>query len=479
VPVQGKSVRIAARAAKRTFTFRSATDPAIVLPVPDPTAGAALRVFASSASGQCSAEIALPASFWTAIGGDGAQKGWRYRDATASAQGVRAVTLQRRRTGGRIVVKARGAFPCGLENAQATPLHVELRVAGARYCAAFGGTVRTNQPLSFRAIDAPAPPACLENDVTIASLNVLHGIFCPGGSDGCRRADRIDLLRRFVVARGCQDVLAFQEVFSLSATNENAQALVTALANACPAPYVATAYHAANPFDDELVLSRHPLLIDEILDLHGPLRNVLHVRVDHPIGPVDVYVTHLASGSDSANSPCEGTFGPCPSECVAAGAATVRECQAVQLVGHVEATHDVAAPALVVGDLNAGPSSYVYAQLASRGWIDTHLAAGHPECDPATGVGCTSGREDEALTDLESPALNQTTRIDYVFLVPQGPDSLCAAAVEPAGDPDGDGVATRLFADVPNPFAPVCGPAPDPICWTSDHTGVQADVDCG
>ena len=53
-----------------------------------------------------------------------------------------------------------------------------------------------------------------------------------------------------------------------------------------------------------------------------------------------------------------------------------------------------------------------------------------------------------------------------------------AGDIEAAGDPDGDGVATRLFADEPNPFSPSCGAAPDPICWSSDHTGVQADVNC-
>jgi len=40
-------------------------------------------------------------------------------------------------------------------------------------------------------------------------------------------------------------------------------------------------------------------------------------------------------------------------------------------------------------------------------------------------------------------------------------------------------VATRIFADDPNPFAPTCGPAPDAICWPSDHEGAQVDLNCG
>ena len=87
VPVAGKSVRVgAATAAKRTFAFVSQTQSAIATPFPDPTAGATLRVFVSSGPGQCHAEIALPAGFWTPISGDGPQKGWRYRDQSASAQ---------------------------------------------------------------------------------------------------------------------------------------------------------------------------------------------------------------------------------------------------------------------------------------------------------------------------------------------------------------------------------------------------------
>lgn len=478
VLIAGQRVDLdARRPGQHRFAFRSALDFGIAAPFPDPTAGATLRVFVSSAAGQCHAEIVLPAELWSPIGGDGAREGWRYRDRAGSVQGIRAVQIEQRRGGGRIAIKAQGAFPCGLEAPQSAPVRIELAVADARYCAAFGGTLRKNSIGKYGARNASAPTACLARDVTIASLNVLHGIFCPG-TDGCRRADRIDLVRQFVVARGCPDILAFQEVFTLSASNENANALIAALQTACPAPYAAHAYHAANPFDDELVLSRYPIIVDEILDLLGPIRNVLHVRIDHPIGALDVYATHLASGSDQATAPCAGTFGPCPPECVSAGANTVRECQAVQMAEHIVATHDVPTVALAVGDFNAGPASFVYQQFVARGWTDTYLAAGNPECVPATGVGCTSGREDQALTDMENPALNESSRIDYVWRIPPTAGSLCSGVVEPAGDPDGDGVATRLFADEPNPFVSSCGPAPAAICWPSDHVGAQADINC-
>lgn len=480
VRVEGKSVSIGARnPARRTLAFRTQVDPNIVAPFPDPTTGASLRVFVSNVAGQCHAEIALPAGFWTPISGNGAQKGWRYRDAAASAQGVKSITLSPRKSGGRVVVKARGAFPCGLEAMQTGPLHVVLRLGGTRYCAAFGGVVQANEVGRYKAIGALAPAACLDGDVTAADLNVLHGIFCPGASAGCRRADRIDLLRQFVVARGCPDVLALEEVFNAGPPfGDNVAALEAALTNACPAPY-GVVYQGANPFDDEMIFSRFPVLVQETLDLLGPLRNVVHVRIDHPIGLLDVYATHLASGSDLAGGTCGVAFSePCPADCVAAGATTVRNCQAVQVARHIEATHDVATPALLLGDFNETPGSFVYAQYATRGWTDAYLAGGNPECDALSGVGCTSGRIDDALTDLESPGLGQTERIDYIWVIPPGPGSICSATVEPAGDGDGDGVATRLFADEPNPFAPPCGPSPAAICWSSDHSGVQADVNC-
>jgi endonuclease/exonuclease/phosphatase family metal-dependent hydrolase len=480
VPIAGKSLGIGARnPARRTFSFRSEVAPQIGPTFIDPTFGygTSLRVFVSNAAGQCHAEAPLPAGFWTPIGGNGPQKGWRYRDQTASVLGIRTVTIARRKTGGQIRVKGRGAFPCGLESAQAAPVHIELRQNATRYCAEFGGTIRANEPGSYRAIAAPAPAACLTNGVTVASLNVLHGIFCPGATAGCRRADRLALVRDFVVGRGCPDVLAFQEVFDLSSTNENAETLAALLANACPSPYVSV-YHNANPFDDEMIVSRYPILDQETHDLLGPLRNVLRVRIDHPIGPLDVYATHLASGSDMATAPCEGTFGPCPAECVGLGAATVRDCQGVQMMDLIDATHDVPTPALAVGDFNSGPGSFIHALFTAHNWSDAYLQAGLPECDPMTGIGCTSGRIDDALTDMESPALGQSERIDFVWLIPSTAGTLCTGDLEPPGDPDGDGVATRLFADVPNPFAPTCGATPDAICWPSDHSGVQADVNC-
>jgi endonuclease/exonuclease/phosphatase family metal-dependent hydrolase len=157
----------------------------------------------------------------------------------------------------------------------------------------------------------------------------------------------------------------------------------------------------------------------------------------------------------------------------------VRQCQAVQ-VARLAAAQSAAdgRPALVTGDFNEPPGSFVYRQFTERGWPDVYLAAGNPECEPSSGIGCTSGRADEELTQLESPLRNENERIDFIFLVPPGPTSSCAAVLDGPSDADTDGTATRLFADAPNPFAAACGAAPQSICWPSDHEGVEVDVEC-
>src|SRR3970040_1291253 len=101
----------------------------------------------------------------------------------------------------------------------------------------------------------------------------------------------------------------------------------------------------------------------------------------------------------------------------------------------VAARHDVPTPALVAGDLNEPPGSFVWHAFVERGWPDAYLAAGLPGCDPATGVGCTSGRFAAGLAALESPGSREVERIDYVFLVPPAAGS---CAIDPA--------FTRIFA---------------------------------
>jgi endonuclease/exonuclease/phosphatase family metal-dependent hydrolase len=443
-------------------------DAAIGRPLPDPRAGSALLLSGGAATGQCRVELALDPTKWRVIGGDGPHRGYRYLEHTPGSHGLRRILLRP----GEISLRASGAdWPCGLAaDTQRLPVSVELRVAQVRYCADFGGVIDRNESGRFRARDAAAPAACPKTDLTVADLNILHGLFCPG-RDFCRLSDRLDLFFQWIVRAGCPDVVTTQEV-----SRQAAPLLAAHLATACPFPYHQVYMQTTIGTDDEMLLSRYPVVASGIRFLHRQFRTVRFARIDHPIGPVDVFSTHLASTSDGAQNPC--TAPACPEECVAAGAATVRQCQSVQVARYVAERHDVATPAVITGDFNESPGTFVYEQFVGRGWPDVYLTAGNRECDPATGIGCTSGRHDEDLSHLESPASNENERIDFIFLVPPAAGSLCAARIDSGSDADGDGTATRIFADDPNPFAPTCGAAPAPICWPSDHEGVQLDLNC-
>ena len=156
-----------------------------------------------------------------------------------------------------------------------------------------------------------------------------------------------------------------------------------------------------------------------------------------------------------------------------------RDCQAVQMAAFIEAKHDVDTPAVIAGDFNAEPGSFIYRQFTERGWSDVYLAAGNPECDPTSGVGCTAGRRDQSLDDLESPASNEVERIDFIFRHPAAQRLRLPGAARPRLRPRRRRHRDAHFTDRPNPFAPTCGPAPAPICWPSDHEGVELDLNCG
>jgi endonuclease/exonuclease/phosphatase family metal-dependent hydrolase len=304
------------------------------------------------------------------------------------------------------------------------------------------------------------PPTSL----SVATLNVLHGLFCADETAACRLDERLDLLFAWIETSGCPDVITLQEI-----TTGIEAAIAARAASVCGVTYQ-VGYERLNSLDDAVVLSRFPITAVATTEFVGGFRHALEVRVDHLAGPVNVIATHL--GSVDAVDVCGAS---CPAECTAAGATTIRECQTVQLADRVAAIQQDGRPLLVTGDFNAEPGSFEYQHVVARGWIDAHAAAGLPECEPVTGVGCTSGRADQDLSDLEDPVLHQIARIDYIF---DATASGSRCQLEAAGDGDGDGLATGGFAHLPNPAAPSCGPAPAAICWPSDHSGVLVDLAC-
>jgi endonuclease/exonuclease/phosphatase family metal-dependent hydrolase len=350
--------------------------------------------------------------------------------------------------------------------------------------------------------------------IEVVNLNILHGFACdpplPGDGNQCRVRDRIELLVEHLIGAGCPDIVTLQEHVTESFVGLNPPVIVGPLDNTVDLlsdrlphleahcgfryelvfdPEGATGPPAAlgRGIDEELILTRYPVLRAEVFPLYSPLapfffRHVLFARIDHAVEPVDVFTTHLAADADFGPFPCGVNVLPpplesplCPVACVA-GVDSVRECQTRQLVHFIETQHDHPGAAIVTGDFNAAPGTNVYSQLVGRGWIDSHLAAGNPECDPNRGLNCTAGRIDDNLTELESRDLNQTERIDFIFVVPPQAGSQCPGVIQTSDRP---GVTTTgLFAAEPNPFTSACGAAPLPICWVSDHSGNALNLSC-
>ena len=354
--------------------------------------------------------------------------------------------------------------------------------------------------------------------VTLVNLNILHGFDCdpptPGDGNQCRVRERVALLRDHLIEAGCPDVVTLQEIVDqtyvrnspterrgpLDSIVDLLEAELPNLAAGCGFTYELV----YEPFldvgtaqtDDELVLSRYPVRQAVTQVLHTALydvpngyqlfaRHLLYVRIGHPTGEVDIYTTHLSSGSDAATNDCNSFYEllpglgvgpevPCPEECDSND--TVRACQAEQLARYVESTRGPNNLALVTGDFNAEPGSSEYRAMTNRGWLDTHLAAGAPECDAGNGTGCSSGRDSSAAS-LENPALQVNERIDYIFAaLPPEPGECIATTGGYRGSYEISDAG--LFAAQPNPFTDTCGSPPKPMCWVSDHSGNQARVAC-
>lgn len=370
-----------------------------------------------------------------------------------------------------------------------------------------------------------------EKTVTVANLNIFHGIDCAlvekqRGEQitQCRLPKRIDLLFEHLAAIGCPDIVTLQEIVTrefvpITATGgcvgplDDTVVLIEeglpSLAKACGFTYGVVFDHTAlrNPLDlpcmpgrgidEELILSRYPIKTPEIRLLHSALyvpgqpllqffaRHVLFVRIDHPVGPIDVFTTHLAASEDFGDNPCDSQvdFGngfvvlvPCPAECD--GAKTVRQCEARQVANFVKELHDVSTSAFITGDFNAKPHSAVYKEITKAEnhrqdrWIDSYLAADNRECNRHTGIGCTAGRvaiRPDGTSELEERDPNVDERIDYIFVVPSAPELECN--IQEKG--------TGLFADEPNPECLLNSLSTSmPICWASDHNGTRANLSC-
>jgi endonuclease/exonuclease/phosphatase family metal-dependent hydrolase len=299
--------------------------------------------------------------------------------------------------------------------------------------------------------------------VRIVNFNVLHGINCPQGTEDCQAPDRIDLLARQLEAADCPDVVGLQE------TNVNIGKLVQGhLSTLCDGDYE-LAFEQPTGVDRELVLTKLPVKSAKVVQLPGRFRTATRVVLTSPLGPMVLVVTH--QDGDPAlltrNSVCIATDPRCPPKVCPEGT-TVPECQTIVSLNLADEVGGPKAIRVLMGDFNVTPTTERYVRITAD-WTDSHLAAGNAECDPATSVSCTAGREDTTLESLKDPSVRQAERIDFIFV--KAPAS-CDLTFDPRGDDDGDGLGTGLWNDQPTLDGP------NGIVWVSDHTATSADFTC-
>jgi endonuclease/exonuclease/phosphatase family metal-dependent hydrolase len=307
----------------------------------------------------------------------------------------------------------------------------------------------------------PAPAQSAGKNLTVVDYNILHGIFCPADTASCRASDRVALFLSQLQDAKCPQVVGLQEV-----SGELAGLIKQQLPGVCGGKYK-LAMSVTEGNDKELVFSTLPAKNPKVLQLPGGLRNATRVEVQSDVGPVVLVVTH--QDGDKSFPACRNDIEryKCPKPCPAGS--TFAECQTVLGEGFGDAVGSKQAIRIYMGDFNVPAGTPRYQRLIERGWVDSHLAAGNAECDSATGVNCTSGRNDVTLTALQDPTARESERIDFIFV--KTPKS-CTPKYDSGADGDGDGTGTGLFAARPA----VNGPSG--LVWPSDHTAVSMDLSC-
>jgi len=282
--------------------------------------------------------------------------------------------------------------------------------------------------------------------IHVVTQNILHGDACATNTDRCHIAARVDLFAQQLNLGGCPEIVGVQE-----ANVRFVREARRALSSVCGGRY-RIVYDSDPSADREVVLTTDPVLGSERTRLAGPLRTAYWVRVKSKAGPVDVVVTHLASESD--NGPCDAST--CPPPCAATD--LIGACGGKMAAAFLDRKRDPHSVALLMGDMNARPTEPTISALLADRYVDTFAAVGNAECDPATGVNCTSGRVDTSMVDLDNPKAKEQERIDYVFLAP----TPRCHAVTPSG----------VFAQSGGPVGA------NRLVFPSDHAGVEATIAC-
>ncbi len=171
--------------------------------------------------------------------------------------------------------------------------------------------------------------------------------------------------------------------------------------------------------------------------LAGDFRSAYRVEMRSKLGPMVLVVSHQ-DGDPEPGDPKPCNPAECPPECPAD--TKLSDCQTIQAAAMASEGGGGKTIRVLTGDFNVTAATARYQSLVADGWVDSHLAAGNAECDPATGAQCTSGREDMRTDDLENPASKETERIDFLFV--KAPRS-CKVRFDKPKDRDKDRLGNR------------------------------------
>ena len=298
----------------------------------------------------------------------------------------------------------------------------ELAERGAHSAATPQATAR--DPLSA----AASPPRELQT-ITVATLNMLHGI---------PRFEYLESRKQLILEelqRLAPDVVLLQEVPVFRNREEQI------------GPWLARglgysmAYGRANGrallgFEEgEAVLSRYPIREVQrhvLLPKPGLVENriVLRAVIDTPLGMLEVYNTHF---SHRVNRD------------------PLRQKQAADLILFLENTYRFRQlPAVIGGDFNAFPDSQPTRLLLEQGLVDAALQVDPPADGPTSW-----------FRDITDPAATPKARIDYLFVYSEGAERSLTIS------------RCFRFLDQPRraPFS-----TPSGWLWASDHVGVFCEL---
>jgi hypothetical protein len=138
---------------------------------------------------------------------------------------------------------------------------------------------------------AAGPPT---EDVTVVTLNVLHGLpfpdSCGEDTDFCQAPDRLDQLWLAIEEQaGCPDIVALQEIGP-----RQKELVPERMGELCAGGYQLLFSEQGIP-DQEMILTSLPVREDHFLDISGGPWTAHVARLESEVGIVDVLATHFAS----------------------------------------------------------------------------------------------------------------------------------------------------------------------------------------